>query len=111
MRPSFLSSFFVCSHMIPVPGCKSMSDDRTGCIKAGSTVPKMLTEEVHALNHLEVTVRSVSDNSGVVTERGRVEHTDSGQGLKSTVGKGIICFYLPTARATKHQCVLRAKQN
>ncbi len=39
------------------------------------------------------TVRSVSDNSGVVTERGRVEHTDSGQGLKSTVGKGIICFY------------------
>ncbi len=39
------------------------------------------------------TVCSVSDNSDVVTERGRVEHASSGQGLRSTVEKGIISFY------------------
>ncbi|XP_051744351.1 uncharacterized protein LOC127509552 [Ctenopharyngodon idella] len=39
------------------------------------------------------TVRSVSDSSGAGVERRHADRTDNAQGQKSTVGKGLICFY------------------
>lgn len=39
------------------------------------------------------TVRSVSDRSGAEAEKSRADRTDHAQGQKSSVGKGLICFY------------------